>query len=301
MFYIKQKNWDKILGYAEEAYETEKSEIGGMLVAVEDKDGDWILEDPVILKHVISAGNTVLEKAALSVYYSKVGKKMGKKNFRFCWWHSHHTMAAFWSGTDITAIEEFNEGDFSFALVVNLKGEYKFRVSVWNPVEAQEDVELEIIDVKHRCTKAMKEEVKALCSKPTYATPSAYSWRKEGDVWKGGYKSADQLMKDAAEDPRQERLPFHTTAGQTTSFGEPRSFNDVVEEVDDLNGDLIDGTIKYDIYAKAIQSLNDELIIEDSMYKVNIIREDQIQELLHIIPAQLVVYDEVDMYNGYKV
>ena len=126
MFYITQKNWDKILGYAEEAYETEKSEIGGMSVMVEDKDGDWTLEQPVILKQDITASNTVLEKEALSIYYSKVGKKMGNKNFRFCWWHSHHTMSAFWSGTDITAIDECNEGDFSFALVVNLKGEYKF-------------------------------------------------------------------------------------------------------------------------------------------------------------------------------
>ena len=60
MFYITQKNWDKILGYAEEAYETEKSEIGGMSVMVEDEDGDWTLEQPVILKQEISSGNTVL-------------------------------------------------------------------------------------------------------------------------------------------------------------------------------------------------------------------------------------------------
>ena len=33
-------------------------------------------------------------------------------------------MSAFWSGTDINAINEFSDGDLSFALVVNLKGEY---------------------------------------------------------------------------------------------------------------------------------------------------------------------------------
>ena len=308
MFYIAQKNWDKILGYAEEAYETEKSEIGGMSVMVEDKAGDWELQSPVILKQEISSGNTVLEKAALSVYYSAIGKKMGKKNFRICWWHSHHTMAAFWSGTDITAIDEFNEGDFSFALVVNLKDEYKFRVSMWKPFEVHEDVELEIIDAKQRCTKKMAAEVKKLCAKPT----TGYSWRKEGNIWKGsyGYKSADQLLKDAAEDPRQERLPFHTTAGQTALSGkiphindfghETRSFTKIVEEVDELNSDLIDGTIKYKAYSEAIESLNNALIVEDSMYTVNLIREDQTDELLHILPAQLVVYDEMDMYShGY--
>ena len=120
MFYISQKNWNKILGYADEAYETEKSEIGGMSVMVEDADGDWELLHPVILEQEISGGNTVLDKDALAVYYTQQAKKMGNKNYRFCWWHSHHTMAAFWSGTDLTAIDEFNEGDFSFALVVNL-------------------------------------------------------------------------------------------------------------------------------------------------------------------------------------
>ena len=218
-------------------------------------------------------------------------------------------MSAFWSGTDITAIDEYNDGDFSFALVVNLKGEYKFRVSVWNPVEAHQDTELEIVDMKHRCTKKMKEEVKTLCSRPTSTYSGSYSWRKEGDTWKGtyGYKSTDQLLKDAAEDPRQERLPFRTTTGQTTSsgrkiphindFATPRGFTEIVTAVDALNAAIIDGSLKYKDYEEAIEELNDELIVEDSMYKVNLIREDQVNDLLHILPAQLVVYDETDMYG----
>ena len=41
------------------------------------------------------------------------------------------------------------------------------------------------------------------------------------------------------------------------------------------------------------------------MYKVNLIREDQVNDLLHILPAQLVVYDTSDDlenmygYGGY--
>ena len=123
MFYISEKNWNKLLGYAEEAYDIEKSEIGGMSVMAKDKDGDWELQDPVILEQEISSGNTIIDKDALAVYYTKQAKKMGKKDFRFCWWHSHHTMSAFWSGTDLTAIDEYSDGDFSFALVINLKQE----------------------------------------------------------------------------------------------------------------------------------------------------------------------------------
>ena len=292
MFYITQKSWDKILGYAEEAYDTEKSEIGGMSVMVEDKDGDWELQDPVILKQEISSGNTVLEKDALAIYYTKKGKKMGKKNFRFCWWHSHHTMSAFWSGTDKTAIDEFNEGDFSFALVVNLKGEYKFRVSMWKPFEVHEDVDLEISGIANRCTKKMKKEVEDLCSKPV----STYgSWKKDNTYGysysKYGYRSKDQLLKEAAEDPRQERLPFHSTASGTAAAGNKFvTFPDVVEEVDDYNTDLIAGTITYGDYIECIEALNKDLSKQHSLYKVIAIKKEQVNDLLHILPAQLVVY-----------
>ena len=37
------------------------------------------------------------------------------------------------------------------------------------------------------------------------------------------------------------------------------------------------------------------------MYKVNLIKEEQKNDLLHILPAQLVVYntgDEIDLYNA---
>ena len=82
MFYISEKNWNKILGYAEEAYDKHKSEIGGLSVMVKDKEGDWELQTPVILKKEISSGNTIIDKDALSVYYSKTGsKKDGKTRF----------------------------------------------------------------------------------------------------------------------------------------------------------------------------------------------------------------------------
>ena len=295
MFYISQKNWNKILGYADEAYDTEKSEIGGMSVMVEDVDGDWELLHPVILEQEISGGNTILDKDALAVYYTQQAKKMGNKNYRFCWWHSHHTMSAFWSGTDLKAIDEFSEGDFSFALVVNLKGEYKFRVSVWSPVEAHQDIDLEVISPK-RCNKKMKEEVKELCSKHSYVT----SWKKnkKDDDWNYGYnygsygyRSRDQL-KDAKEDPRQERIPFRSTAGSMTSYGDDckLSFIEIVEEVDDINGEAMTGEIDYKEYKEKIDSLNDTLKKQESIYEVSLLPENKLTDLLSMFPNQFVNY-----------
>ena len=145
--YIDKECWDKIINYAKAAYHTEKCEIGGMSVVTQDKDGDWLIQEPVILKQEIGSTTCDLDKEELAKYYTKMAVKYKDANFRFCWWHSHHTMGAFWSGTDISSIDEYGEGesDLSFALVVNLKEEYKCRVSVWKPVEIHQDVELNII------------------------------------------------------------------------------------------------------------------------------------------------------------
>jgi proteasome lid subunit RPN8/RPN11 len=146
--YIDKECWDKIINYAKAAYHTEKCEIGGMSVVTQDKDGDWLIQEPVILKQEIGGTTCDLDKEELAKYYTQMAVKYNKTNFRFCWWHSHHTMGAFWSGTDISSIEEYGEGesDLSFALVVNLKEEYKCRVSVWKPVEIHQDVELNILN-----------------------------------------------------------------------------------------------------------------------------------------------------------
>ena len=303
MFYISEKNWNKIIGYAEEAYEEHKSEIGGMSVMVEDKDGDWVMQDPTILEQEISSGNTILDKDALAVYYTKQARKMGKKNFRFCWWHSHHEMKAFWSPTDLEAIDEYSDGDFSFALVVNLKGEYKFRTSIWEPFEVHQDVELEIMRVS-RCNKHMKKQVEALCTKRSYS----YSWKKPGTtsrevtMYNQGYKSIDQIE----EDPRQERLPFRTTAGQTELSGK-MNYHEIVDVIDVLNEELIECSIAYKEYARGIDTLNTKLEKENSIYKVKLLPEGKKESLLYAYPGQFVSYRatgeavwDADFYGGFE-
>ena len=102
---IKGEDWKKIIDYSAAAYDLHNSEIGGMAVCVKTDDNEWWIERPVILKQVISSTNTVLKKEELAKYYTKVAssKEYKGKEYRFLWWHSHHTMQAFWSGTDIEA------------------------------------------------------------------------------------------------------------------------------------------------------------------------------------------------------
>ncbi|MDP6586656.1 MAG: hypothetical protein QF535_18520, partial [Anaerolineales bacterium] len=67
---------------------------------------------------------------------------------------------------------------------------------------------------------------------------------------------------------------------------------------------LIDGTITFKDYIDTMDQLNDELDKEKSIYKVNVIKEADISNLLHILPAQLVVYKGSEqivngMYDSY--
>ena len=78
---ISQKNWDTIIDYAHAAYHLWKTEIGGMAIVYKDKDGDYVVDEPVILKQEISGGNCVLDKDELALYYSRTAMKMKKKNF----------------------------------------------------------------------------------------------------------------------------------------------------------------------------------------------------------------------------
>ena len=171
--FIDKECWDKIINYAKAAYHTEKCEIGGMSVVTKDKDGDWLIQEPVILKQEIGGTTCDLDKEELAKYYTQMAIKYNKINFRFCWWHSHHTMSAFWSGTDLSSIDEYGEGesDLSFALVVNLKEEYKCRVSVWKPVEIHQDVELNIIGAAEtNIPTDILAEVKAKCETRSMVT-----------------------------------------------------------------------------------------------------------------------------------
>ena len=170
--YIDKECWDKIINYAKAADHTEKCEIGGMSVVTQDKDGDWLIQEPVILKQEIGGTTCDLDKEELAKYYTQMAVIYKGINFRFCWWHSHHTMQAFWSGTDLSSIEEYGEGesDLSFALVVNLKEEYKCRVSVWKPVEIHQDVELNILNNEEKVEIPIEilSEVKEKCETRTY-------------------------------------------------------------------------------------------------------------------------------------
>tara|TARA_R110000744_G_scaffold49752_3_gene107975 strand:+ start:258 stop:1181 length:924 start_codon:yes stop_codon:yes gene_type:complete len=285
-FYINQKDWDKMQKYAQAAHDTEKSEIGGMLIAVEDKSGDWELKDPVILKQDISPSNCVLDQTELANYYSKIGAKMGEQNFRFVWWHSHHTMKAFWSATDLAAIQESSDSDFSFALVINLREEYELRVSVWKPFEIHEDVELNIINEAKKISKSILDEVADKCSKITFSYP------KTGYAQLG---KSNQMTLMTSEYGQNGRPSYNQELS-----GDTADYVYAYNQVDKMNAKYSDGTLNYEGWIGKANQVNNILKEKwKSIYLIELMTEASLNmECMVATPHEYIYVDAGANYDA---
>jgi len=262
-YYISKKDYDTIINYAQAAYDTMKCEIGGMAICYQDEDGDWVVTDPVILKQDVTGSTCDLDKDELANYYCKAAKKHEKKNFRFCWWHSHHNMDVFWSGTDIKGINEYSDGDLSFALVVNLKRENKFRISMWKPVTLHEDTTLQIVDYKKSSIpKKILDEVENLCNKPV-TTYTSWKDRKTTDTYPNPYQANIFGDDDYGYNTYggygyyAEGRINHGIANKALPPGQMHTYcwSKLVDWIDEL----ADGRITYEEYSSQVDKANSEL------------------------------------------
>lgn len=173
-FYIEFKHWAKLLGYAKAAYQEYKAEIGGMMVLTRNTNGDYLLSHPTILKQSVSAGSTTIDKEALAHYYTKAFQKHGK-DVKFVWWHSHGTMKAFMSLIDESTIQEYANGDWSLSLVVNVFGDYKLRLQVYNPLNFAVETTLDMLNnpINKPASQSILDEVKEKVVSRPIITPLA--------------------------------------------------------------------------------------------------------------------------------
>ena len=186
MFYISKESWDKIISYARAREEEKGHEIGGMAVITKDEDGDYIVQEPVILKQTTTAATCTMDKEALADYYVQMGMKYGN-NVHFLWWHSHAKMKAFWSGTDTNTMKEYNNGTWSAFLVVNVREESKFSIQYWDPVETLIDDELHFLNQEGvEIDKAIVDEVKNLCEEETAIVQGSYHNHYDRSGWQRG-------------------------------------------------------------------------------------------------------------------
>ena len=279
-FWISRENFDKVIAYAESAYRQFHSEIGGQLVVLEDKDGDFILEDPVILKQEISAGNCELDGQELAIHYSKMIGKYGNE-VRHCWWHSHHTMGAFWSGTDDATILSHPANDWTLSLVVNLKREYKLRIQFFKPFLHEENVELNFLQEEHNTNDVIDAEVKELCAKETRVITHGGTVT-QGTLWQ------QSRNNDLASYNNNYGYSYwlDDVDDELELTGVPTQlFEACVDQMDKLSDNLTDGSMKLKGFRKGIRSINEKL----KQYNVQVLskilkgnRTDIENELLYL-------------------
>lgn len=276
MFYIKEKTWNKIISWAQLAYDEDKNEISGLLVLKEDKEGNWELIEPDILKQKNTSTLTVLDKDAITEWVMKKGIKHGSK-IRYCWWHSHHMMSANWSGTDDKEIEAWNQSDWSVALLVNLKDDYKLRVSYWDPIEMHEDVELEIIrPAMPKYTDAMKKKYAELCEDDSVIN----TWDKSK------IKNDNQISLYNGFTVSQQKM---LTLAEHVESKDEDQFDTCIEKIEALRQEFCDGEKNTQAYHKEIDKLNKNLKDSDVKWKFkNLPSLSDTQNLQHMMTTEAI-------------
>jgi len=304
MFYISEKDWYKLQGWASLAYKEDKNEISGLMTAVPQKDGRFKIGDVEILKQENSGANTELDGDAVTQYTMKYGMKYNNPEMKFVWWHSHHIMAAFWSGTDVKEIEAWENNSFSLALVINLREEYKFRVSIWKagslPVEQHYDTTLTIKrkEPKVNITNAMKKKYEELCSeeKPTYNINhyNGYGYRMN-------------------HNPRQMVLGQKNESALNIEV----LFTEALKEAESMQDAMVDGSLSLKGFSERIKRFNARCKEHKCPFVMITFKGSQseiVDKLMTMLPADLLEWEDSEMqaqaetmawnnsfggYNGY--
>jgi len=105
-------------------------EIGGVGRVIVDKEGFIDLGPPVILEQEVSTGECEFKDSIVKWLETWAPESLTQEmpNVSFYLWHSHNSMATFWSATDEEWISNYIGTGLLVSLVGNHKAEWKCRV-----------------------------------------------------------------------------------------------------------------------------------------------------------------------------
>ena len=265
---ISENDWNKIIKYARTTYDMYSAEIGGMAHAFIN-NGVWTIKDPVILKQTISGGNCTIDKEALAEYYTDSVKDYNKldltaNKFLYVWWHSHHNMKAFWSGTDEQTIEDAAKHGPSMSLVVNNKEDYELRYTFKEPIEAYVDCDLKIM---RKTDDPIRKEIEELCTLTTIGKNMINELENEKTIRSGLEHQAD-MFDDVLNNYEYNPIMQEEISGAL--YDDKRVYM-IEESSNDINDILIDymaESINYSAFRTLIEDINDKYGVYDISYKI---------------------------------
>ena len=311
-FYIQQKDWRKIINYATAREQECGDEIGGMAIARQDEDKDWIISHPTILKQKTTGGTCTLDKDELAQYYSDMAAKFGT-NIQFVWWHSHAKMGAFWSGTDTSTMKEYASGDWSMFLVVNVREEYKFRVQYWNPIELGEDIELNVVtkDKERVIPKSILKEIENKCEEEHKISKNGYGYSYKTYLRNNSQSNLfnhTKANKDSDKDDLMSSIDLVCTGGAVTYGHQVDIQEDPIiylhEQLDMGNSNYCDGSINYTQYKKAVYEFNKTLKalegVNTPKIRVKLYSESKLlDKCMTLNPIEFITIDNKSAYDLY--
>lgn len=104
------------------------------------KEGHVItIEDVRIFHQVVSGGDAMLDSRATGRFWDEIIQEEGDLSAWKLWWHSHATFKAFFSGIDLTTIEDHHdnqtkEENWFLSLVTNHAGDILAQVDIFYPL-----------------------------------------------------------------------------------------------------------------------------------------------------------------------
>jgi len=284
IFYISEKNWYKLQAWAKLAYDKDKNEISGLMTALPQEDGRIEIGNVEILKQENTGTNTDLDGEAVAAYTMKYAMKYNNPDMKFVWWHSHHTMGAFWSGTDENEINAWKNNSYSLALVINLKEEYLFRISFWKtnnlPMEQHIDTTLTIErpQPKVNITKSMEKQYEELCSNRV-ATVVKY----------GGYTSYNGWGRT---NPNQSNL---WSANNEKALEIEKFYSQALEKAEIIQDGVVDGTVTMKEYKKQVKEANKKIKEKNLPFKLKIIQgnsHEVMSKMMTLMTSDLFEWDD---------
>lgn len=148
-------------------------EISGLGIVVPLGD-DLLIKDILLFKQKVGPGSTDLEQEDISALMVDCAHKDIEVDDLKLWWHSHVNMGVYWSGTDHSTADIFDEDmTWNLSIVTNKKKECRVRLDFYSPVRATlDDLPLVIYDEKKNTE--LEAELKAEIKEKVTVTRPVY-------------------------------------------------------------------------------------------------------------------------------
>lgn len=134
--HIDEEAYQKIMHWVRKA---NNYEVSGLGTVVYDKENHVMrVTDAFLLKQENTQSTTDIDEHSIGELEYEVHKSQSPGELRF-WWHSHCNMKVFWSGTDMSTIEQLGNGGWFLSTVFNLKEEMRSCIYITDPMKVFHD------------------------------------------------------------------------------------------------------------------------------------------------------------------